>query len=354
MMSLQMALKVVETAVPFNDVINLVEPPVAFNATSMGAPVCDDLEPEQIDFTLVTQLSVSRLSLMKEQCRRWGNHPISVAVASPVSKPAIKKLLIHLGCNDITLSVVIVGKSDPYPINSLRNIAFSKVNTSHAVYVDADFMVSPNLYQSLAQQRGNLLDHRDAVVIPALEFRPVCPACEELHLQMLPETKAEAFKLFASGREKSLVKQFDYDKDAGGHGSTRTKEWFKQRPHTLEPLKCIRSDRYEPYLVVRYCKDLPPFQEVFKGYGQNKVTWSRHLVRAGYRFQRLADGFAMHVPHERSDDWKRRKKIEMVRGHEALEVTKLSYAYDDWLETFVADKRVIPQCAGVKQKKTRR
>jgi len=57
----------------------------------------------------------------------------------------------------------------------------------------------------------------------------------------------------------------------GGHGSTRYAEWLEQKPDQLLPIECVHSNRYEPYLVVRYCSQLPPFQKIFSGYGKNKV-----------------------------------------------------------------------------------
>ena len=47
----------------------------------------------------------------------------------------------------------------------------------------------------------------------------------------------------------------------GGHGSTMYRMWQNQETGTLIDLPCITSNRYEPYLALRYCSELPPFQE---------------------------------------------------------------------------------------------
>ena len=121
---------------------------IPFETESRLAPQCTPLQrASQVDFTLVTQLSVNRLPIMKQQCQRWGNHrPISIAVASHLAEPVIVKTLSKLGCRNIQVQVLIVEADDPYPVNRLRNLALANVRTSHAVYVDADFLVSPNLY----------------------------------------------------------------------------------------------------------------------------------------------------------------------------------------------------------------
>lgn len=82
----------------------------------------------------------------------------------------------------------------------------------------------------------------------------------------------------------------------GGHGSTRYAEWLQQQPDQLLPIECVHSNRYEPYLVVRYCADLPPFQTVFSGYGKNKMTWFLQLRREGYSLYQIAS-FLVHYPH---------------------------------------------------------
>lgn len=63
------------------------------------------------------------------------------------------------------------------------------------------------------------------------------------------------------------VTRFD-PTNRGGHGSTKYKEWFSQNKedgNVLVEIDCFLSNRYEPYLVFRYCRELPPFQEPFTG-----------------------------------------------------------------------------------------
>ncbi len=63
-----------------------------------------------------------------------------------------------------------------------------------------------------------------------------------------------------------------------GHGSTMYELWMAQRAGTVAPIQCLRSERYEPYLVVQHCKELPPCQEHFTGYGKNKISVRDEIV----------------------------------------------------------------------------
>merc|ERR1719232_194377 len=72
-----------------------------------------------------------------------------------------------------------------------------------------------------------------------------------------------------------------------GQSSTHYHKWVEQKDAEFHDIRCIKSNRYEPYVVFRYCQDLPPFQTHFSGYGKNKLTWIMHLRRLGYKFTQI-------------------------------------------------------------------
>lgn len=318
-----------------------------FKATSELAPSCEEFPEDKIDFTLVTQLSPNRLSLMKHHCARWGNHPISVAVGTQASQKVIFKTIVSMGCNPDYLTVTVVSDFEDdksYPVNRLRNAALAAVKTSHFVYVDADFLPSLHLYDHLMGHRDSLLHYKTALVIPAFELRPLCDAieCKDLHEAMIPTTKKELVDLYTSPADQPPIAPFDSKGNPSGHGSTRYMDWITQDKNELLPIECITSPRYEPYLVMRYCQDLPPFQEEFAGYGQNKITWMQHVRRSGYRFYQLGQDFLLHFPHKQSaarKEWSRDKE-----QNETLYVSHVAASFHSWLEQNVANENVIPQC----------
>lgn len=286
---------------------------------------------------------------MEEQCRRWGAHPISLALTTDLPVKAIEIALEELGCNPNLISIKTVHETGSYPVNKLRNLAFSGVNTSHAVYVDADFLVSTDLYQSLLDKRQALDSPKTALVLPAFELRKLCDpsdySCRRMHAALAPDTKDEMLNLFSFPETIfPAISQFDSKGNIAGHGSTLYNEWCSQDGDELLSIDCFTSKRYEPYLVVQYCRELPPFQESFTGYGQNKLTWTWQLRHAGYSFLQIGDGFLVHFPHPKSHSFKMWKKTMNQKGRVNLQVEKLSNQFYHWLKTNVPDQSVVSDC----------
>ena len=330
-----------------------------FQTKSTHAPSCDAaLQEGDVDFTLVTHISLSRIMVMKHHCDRW-KHRMSIAVATHRSTMAVTDALEVLGCNMdlITISRVLydplIDVDEDYPVNKLRNVAMSAVKTSHAVVVDADFVLSEDAYDVFTEQRTVLAEnHKTALLIPAFELRSFCPDCTEIHEQLLPRTKKRLLRYYdgevaADGTllVEPTASQFDARGNVDGHGSTRYDDWVSQDAHGVLPIECINSDRYEPYLVVRNCADLPPFQEAFTGYGQNKLTWFQQLRRTGYNLQQLGGTFVIHSPHAKSSFFKKwEKERKKVQEKSEMVVNKIAASFRAWMEDHVADETVLPQC----------
>ena len=144
------------------------------------------------------------------------------------------------------------------------------------------------------------------------------------------------------------VTRFD-PTNRGGHGSTRYKDWFKQNRETgdvLVEIDCFLSNRYEPYLVFRYCRELPPFQEPFTGYGKNKMTWVMQLRRVGYTFWQLGKGaFVIHYPHLDSKSrvaWnnapaKKNDPAVEWKAYKRGQMDQLFVEFREWLQEKVPD-----------------
>ncbi len=82
------------------------------------------------------------------------------------------------------------------------------------------------------------------------------------------------------------------------HGTTLYRTWARNQS-TVIPIPCISSHTYEPYVAVRVCRDLAIFPEQFRGWGHNKVTWVKILLKKlGYRLWQLPKGFVVHIPHQ--------------------------------------------------------
>jgi hypothetical protein len=271
-----------------------------FDQEQTLAPLCGDgtttttLHPSNISFTLVTQVSEDRLWMLTQHCHRWPG-PISAAVFTDYSVAKIQQIITtengaYGRCqpDQVTVTTLIkTGIPDgEYPVNALRNLALRGVRTTHLFYADVDFWSSDNLYETLLSQPVTerlSKDDKLALVVPAFQMKRHCDdqgttreasiLCRLSNMASMPKTKHDILGMVHAMNATA----FD-PTNKGGHGSTRYAEWYLQQEGELHDIPCISSNRYEPYVAVRYCRFLPPFQEVFTGYGKNKMTVRFQIV----------------------------------------------------------------------------
>jgi len=349
--------------------------PKDFKLTTPNAPSCSDpIDADSISFTLVSQLSQDRIWMVPHHCKRWGDNPMSIVIFTDEDAAVVKNRLVIEGCSQENLTVQTVSKTryDPqgsdYPVNVLRNLAFSKVKTTHLVYADVDFWPGESLHsilniQSVKERMAS--DPKLATVVPVFQINRRCRGyndCRDQNIPFMPKRK-DALIALIRRREAST---FDPTNE-GGHGSTRYIAWKEQEEGSYLDLPCIRSNRYEPYLAVRYCSELPPFQEGFSGYGKNKMTWAMQLRRSGYMFSQLGEAFLVHYPHLDSKsrlEWNKKPKelenvhstlvVDVLESDKERSIDLLSYKrarvdalfldYKDWLRDYVEDTSRVPMC----------
>lgn len=353
------------------DVAYSLAHPSVFRRDTPHAPSCEaPLDVQDLSFTLVSQLSFDRIWMLPQHCERWGNHPISVAVFSNRNASEVKADAVSKGCSEEHLIVQTVSRAkyDPtgteYPVNILRNLALSAVKTSHVVYADVDFWPASNLYSILTQDAVKERFASDpylASVIPAFQMVRQCKAwrdCKEKNIPVMPKNKEALLQLVNQRKASS----FD-PTNKGGHGSTKYVTWRGQDEGNFVDLPCIQSNRYEPYLAIRYCSDLPPFQEGFTGYGKNKMSWAMQLRRAGYQFSQLGGAFLVHYPHLDSksrEEWNKKpellheKPLHALDGEDKEQIDWKSYKrarvdalfieFRKWLRSSVKDEARVPMC----------
>ena len=347
--------------------------PTTFQRISEAAPQCHDLSPDQIDFTLVTQLSQDRLWMMKHHCERFP-HPISIAVYSNATLSETWKELKEMGCDLSLVTVTVfdprrVGSAEDYPVNLLRNAALEKVKTTHIVYVDVDFWLSKGLYDILQSEtivQSLVDDPKLALVLPAFMLFRQCldvVDCRENNIPLMPQSRKDILEMMLEKRGHI----FD-PTNRGGHGSTLYSKWIRQDDATLEEIPCLQSHRYEPFIVVRLCRDLPPFPAPFTGYGKNKLAWMMHLVRQGYKLSQVGGAFVVHYPHlESAARVKWNEAPEKLQVHQERhvirvrtpkksdgnlnlhsfkrgQVDELFVAFRKWLEEEVTDISRVDMC----------
>ena len=313
-----------------------------FQLESVDAQRCQNLGSiDEIDITLVTQLSDDRLWMMEYHCERYGPHAMSIAVYSNATRKHIVDELVGMGCNidgtqktsGARVSIQVLGARthgawNNYPVNELRNLALKGVKTTHITYIDVDFWPSKGLYEAILSRpirQALWEDPKLALVIPAFQLkrkkdcRDETIDCRDEHVPRMPTT-TDQLKQMVIDRSAEV---FD-PTNRGGHGSTDYQHWFTYQTsgddeNLLHELPCLKSHRYEPFVTIRYCKEItPPFQQAFSGYGKNKMTWMMQVVASGFKFSQVAGAYLIHYPHAISksrQDWNKAPK-ELVDGNE--------------------------------------
>jgi hypothetical protein len=243
------------------------------------------LDVNGTDVTLVTQLTIDRLSVFESLSKRW-NGPISAAFY--LDDNEVKHLKRYVKGSQILSSRTNIGyhvvhrEGLFYPINYLRNIALNSVNTEYIFLVDVDFLPSNQLYQVLREKIIKFMinqRNKRCFVIPAFET-------QEKDFQF-PETKYELLTLLKSNK----IIPFYYHTWPTGHEPTDYDKWRT----STEPYLIKWKPDFEPYIVID--KGVPHYDNRFVGYGWNKISHIMEVAASGYEFMVLHDAYIIHVPH---------------------------------------------------------
>ena len=350
-----------------------IEMSSSHNDKDNGIDSCNNaLEPEDVEVTLVTQTTENRMWMIREYCKRWPGK-ISVSIAShfePLESLWDELTKIDHGkCVDRIDLVYFKTKRSPdqYPINKMRNAAIQNVKTSHYLYIDIDFWPASALHEilhfhTMKEELGREGGERKAYVIPAFQLNWLCDVnkdvdCSDKLLKMMPKTRAELFKLIKTDK----VATFDFHIQAA-HGTTDVRRWYSLKKSSVRHIECMKSNRYEPYVILRHCQSLPPYQEQFSGYGKNKIQHILHLRRLGYSFSVVGHAWVVHWPHNKSESkrsWNRRSKFKGKISTELTEeddndenlyhrekMDKLFIKFKAWLQSSVETDGETEVCEG--------
>jgi len=330
-------------------------------------PKCTPLSADQVTFTLSTQLSLDRLWIMEEQCKRWPTPlPMSIAIYYPPPpstplghsdsdwvKTILKRLDDEFHCDVSRMNIILFEASttkenNGYPVNLLRNLALEAIPTTHAVYVDSDFLISSGLHQHLVNTARDILakDFKALVVIPDFDYISKCKdrtrqdevqSCLRDEWSTVPGTNEEILELLDHPEKMPHVDR-GFQTIRGHnkyHGTTLYRTWAQKNQSTLVSIPCLASRTYEPYVTVRVCQDLPIYPEQFRGWGHNKVVWIKIVLKKlGYRLWQLPQGFVLHIPHVVSSS----RQSDAQKTHPEME------EYFHWLQRILEHSESIPNC----------
>lgn len=271
--------------------------------------LCAPVAPSDMaDVTFVSQATTDKLWILPILCERWRG-PVSLAVWVPnISMPhnsvTVRQSSISK-CKTFALSLYSRQEAD-YPVNKLRNMALSRVNTSHIFVADIDFLPSIGLRSYLRNLRDSWLQRSDvALVVPAFQRRggrcKTVASCRR-RVEPIADLVPATFDTLVNCLRSNECQVFQHDISPGSHSTTDLKRWLSQTEPRV--LACFVTNRYEPYLVLS-ADSSPQYDERFTGYGKNKIQHVTHLRKLGFAFVVLPSHFLIHVPHPRSSDKKR-------------------------------------------------
>ena len=326
----------------------------------------------RVDFTLVSQCSFNRIWMLRHICKRWSGD-IIIAVLMDLKMWKSFQIPLPKECQFTvneetgkTRTVTILpyknaeGKTNNheeelkvlqfYPVNVLRNYALCHVSTSHIFYTDMDLWPSSNLYHRLHLTKRlypqRFTDAKHATVIPAfaLDTSPCDSTTAGQPCENVGNSVPRNFDDLKGCVVRKKCHVFDRH-NYEGHATTDYRNWVFSRQKNFRLLSCIRSNRYEPYLVLPASPKTPLFEESFTGYGKNKIQHVVHLRMAGFKFSVLSYAYVIHFPHAKSkarSKWEFRRKTKNVVN----EVDLQYQAFLGWLDfTYGKNTKDTPICA---------
>ncbi len=182
-----------------------------------------------------------------------------------------------------------------FPRNLLRNVAVDNAEADYVLVLDVDFAPSMGAHENLVRHLEEVeqemeLNHNHrkyALVIPAFEMTK-----SDKYKNVTVITKDE---LLAMNKiDSTAVLPFMLKSKLQAHEGTRSERWYNENNR----YNVGYSEDYEPYVVVRKDKDLPPFWEHFSGFGRNKLQWIEELYLSGHQFIVVPDTFVLHKAHK--------------------------------------------------------
>lgn len=249
----------------------------------------NDAAPPEHSVTLITQLTLSKASVLTEALRVWSGFSSVVFYAYDASEALAVR---EFRCDKCIVTLVQGGtRKQPFPINLLRQVALVAARTELVFTLDTDFIPSAGIYEAIQQQVSLPLVGK-ALVVPAFEFRVNYTAGPPRFSELKALLKARKLSVFHS--------------KFGGHRDTRSDLWLEvDKPYCLNRT----FGAYEPYVIVNTSNPgFPSYDVKYVNRGMNKIIWIRALKRTKFQFCVLPHVFLIHIWERRPHRFPGRKK----------------------------------------------
>eukprot|EP00056_Hartaetosiga_gracilis_P016409 m.4916 g.4916 ORF g.4916 m.4916 type:complete len:628 (-) comp4062_c0_seq1:695-2578(-) len=267
--------------------------------------------------SIATQVSLDRMSLLNFLPEVWkGGLGLAVyhedGEALEWIDKYVQKTVSNSGVGDEqarlwNISLSLGQTEQPYPINTLRNIAMELVASPFVLSLDADFLPSRSLSESFATALASRLKGgkkntpKVAFVVPAFEL-----VVGDRATFAVGDFPVDKFALLQAINEGTIT-PFRQRASPKSHLATNYAKWAE----ATEAYSVNYMDMFEPYVIVPRTVT-PSFNEMFSGYGMNKISYAMELEAAGFDFVVLPDAWVVHLPHNPSPSSKLFKDDEGV------------------------------------------
>lgn len=111
-----------------------------------------------------------------------------------------------------------------------------------------------------AQAEGCEVENPEA----ANSTKPGMKAKVSLDVRCTASTTPRNFEELVRCWDATYCSPFDYPANKEGHASTNYPLWRQSSQNIMPSIPCIRSERYEPYLVLAAGRNTPMFEELFR------------------------------------------------------------------------------------------
>jgi len=287
-----------------------------------------ELEVGSHQVTIATQLSVDRMDRLIEMSKVW-NGPISATIyISPRVFTQMAQLIAEQYDRSETLRrnvdihlyydkwISTEEMHEVYPSNLLRNIAVENVRSEYVLVLDVDFVPNPTMQQELAHVLHLLhTAYKTALVIPAFEMDH-----KAWERERYPVVRDRLVKLYRHGD----INYIHYFKGKIAHSPTDYEQWSTT---TKDYYPVEYRYMYEPYVVLR-TDQTPKYDERFRGYGNDKTSFTYELAAAGFQFKVVTQPYIIHSFHQ-SGAWtaKRNRNEPWVNWVKFIREIEKKYNY---------------------------
>ncbi|XP_067949367.1 beta-1,4-glucuronyltransferase 1-like isoform X2 [Watersipora subatra] len=176
----------------------------------------------------------------------------------------------------------------PYPNNYLRNIALSRVTTSHSFVVDIDILPSLNLdeiFMNYAHNHPKIAKSRNSAL--------VVPVFESNHVRVNQWTMERLQKEIQANQ----VRPFYVMLCPQCQGPTQYTSWLerqkKDNDRAVDAHQVPYVPGWEPFIILR-TDSHPKYDERFKQFGYNRMSLICELYMSGATFHVLDRMFLIH------------------------------------------------------------